>query len=105
MALPGFMPNIGNAFGQTRGDNLMAPGLDFAFGLSGDSYLEKARENGWLLMSESVATPATTNRTEDLQLRMTLEPVKNFKIDLNASRTQSTSKSIPKRNSIPIRSS
>ena len=94
MALPGFMPNIGNAFGQTRGDNLMAPGLDFAFGLSGDSYLEKARENGWLLMSESVATPATTNRTEDLQLRMTLEPVKNFKIDLNASRTQSTSKSI-----------
>jgi cell surface protein SprA len=94
MALPGFLPNVGNAFGQSRGSSLMAPGLDFAFGLIGDSYIEKARENNWLLMRDSVATPATTNKTEDLQLRMTLEPVKNFKIDLNASRTMTTGKSI-----------
>ncbi len=94
MALPGFMPNIGDMLGQTRRTNAMAPGLDFAFGLAGDSYINKARDNNWLLMSDSVATPATTNKTEDLQIRMTLEPVKNFKIDLNASRTQTTAKSI-----------
>ncbi|MCR5130032.1 MAG: cell surface protein SprA [Prevotella sp.] len=94
MSLPGFLPNVGDAFGQSRGSSLLSPGLDFAFGLIGDSYIEKARENGWLLMSDSVATPATTSKTEDLQLRMTLEPVKNFKIDLNASRTMTTSKSI-----------
>ena len=72
----------------------MAPGLDYAFGFVGDSYIEKARENNWLLMSDSVATPATSNKTEDLQLRMTVEPVKNFKIDLNAARTQTTAKSV-----------
>ena len=93
MSLPGFMPTVGKAFGQRSGDAL-APGLDFAFGLTGDSYIERARERGWLLSNDSVATPATTNRTQDLQLRMTLEPVNNLKIDLNASRTVTTAKSI-----------
>ena len=94
LALPGFMPNVGDAFGQSRGTGVLSPGLDFAFGMVDDSYITKAQERGWLLMSESVATPATTNRTEDLQIRTTLEPVKNFKIDLNASRTQTKTKSI-----------
>lgn len=94
MALPGFMPTVGDAFGQTRGQGAMSPGLDFAFGFVDDSYIEKARQNDWLLINDSVATPATTNLTEDLQLRATLEPFKNFKIDLNASRTQTTSKSV-----------
>ena len=94
MSLPGFMPTIGKAFGQKNAANAMAPGLDFAFGFIDDSYIDKANRNDWLLINDSVATPATTNKTEDLQLRTTLEPVKNFKIDLNASRTQTTSKSI-----------
>ena len=94
MALPGFMPSVGNAFGQSRNNGLLSPGLDFAFGLTGDDFIEKARENNWLLVNENVATPATTNKTEDLQLRMTVEPVKNFKIDLNASRTMTTGRSV-----------
>lgn len=94
MSLPGFMPTVGDAFGQTRGAGALSPGLDFAFGLIGDSYIQRARDNNWLLINDSVATPATTNKTEDLQLRMTLEPIKNFKIDLNASRTMTTAKSI-----------
>ena len=93
MALPGFLPMIGNAFGQRRGD-LMSPGLDFAFGMVGEGYLNKAVENNWLLMSDSIATPATTNSTKDLQLRMTLEPVRDLKIDLNASHTQNKARSI-----------
>ena len=92
MYLPGFMPNVGDVFGQRSGGT-MAPGLDFAFGFVDDSYIEKSAERGWLLMNDSVA-PATTSLTEDLQLRMTLEPVKNLKIDLNASRTETKSKSI-----------
>ena len=94
LSLPGFLPNIGKAFGQTNKTSVLSPGLDYAFGFIGDSYIERARENNWLLMNESVATPATTSKTEDLQMRMTLEPVKNFKIDLNASRTMTTSKSV-----------
>lgn len=94
MALPGFKPMIGNIFGQRSGMGAMSPGLDFAFGFIGDSYIDKARENGWLLMNDSLATPATINRTEDLQLRATLEPVRNFKIDLNASRAMTTARSV-----------
>ena len=94
MALPGFMPTVGDAFGQTRGMGAMSPGLDFAFGLIDDDYIGKARDNNWLLMNDSVATPATTNQTEDLQIRMTLEPFKDFKIDLTASRMKTTSRSI-----------
>ena len=93
MTLPGFMPNVGDAFGQQTG-GVMAPGLDFAFGLAGDGYLDKARDNGWLLMNDSVATPYTSSTTEDLQLRATLEPVRDLKIDLNASRTMNRAQSV-----------
>ena len=94
MSLPGFMPTIGDAFGQTRQNGIMAPGLDFAFGVIDDDYIGKARDNRWLLVSDSIATPATTNKTEDLQLRATLEPIRDLKIDFNASRTETVSKSI-----------
>ncbi len=94
MSLPGFMPNIGDAFGQTRGSHVLSPGLDFAFGFVGDGYIEKAKRNDWLLMSDSVATPASTNLTEDLQIRATLEPIKNLKIDLTASRAETKAKSV-----------
>lgn len=96
LVLPGFMPNVGDIFGQRTG-GVMRPGLDFAFGMVGDSYIEKARGNGWLLGSEggdSIATPATTSTSQDLQVKMTLEPIRNLKIDLNMSRTKTTAKSI-----------
>ena len=93
MALPGFIPNIGDAFGQRTG-SVLSPGLDFAFGMVGDGYLQKAYDNGWLLCNDSVATPATTNSSEDLQVRMTLEPVRDLKIDLNASRTVNKARSV-----------
>ena len=95
MSLPGFMPNVGDAFGQRTGD-ILSPGLDFAFGFIDDGYLDKAARNGWLLNNDSVATSihAATSRTEDLQLRVTLEPVRDLKIDLTASRTETVAKNI-----------
>ncbi len=93
MSIPGFMPNIGDAFGQRTG-GVMAPGLGFAFGMVDDSYLQKAHDNGWLFNIDSIATPATTNLTTDLQIRATLEPVRDLKIDLNASRTETKARSI-----------
>ena len=93
MSLPGFIPNVGDAFGQRTG-SVLSPGLDFAFGLAGEGYIQKALDNDWLLCNDSVATPATTSQTEDLQLKATLEPVRDLKIDLSASRTMTRSKSI-----------
>ncbi len=93
LTLPGFLPSVGDAFGQKKVGQ-MAPGLDFAFGMVGDDYIKKARNNDWLLCNDSIATPATTSRTDNLTLRATLEPVKDFKIDLSAARTKTTQKSI-----------
>lgn len=93
LTLPGFLPSVGDAFGQKKVGQ-MAPGLDFAFGMVGNDYIEKARTNDWLLCNDSIATPATTSRTDNLTLRATLEPVKDFKIDLSATRTKTTQKSI-----------
>ena len=93
MSISGFRPEIGDMLGQTKGASGFAPGLDFAFGMTGDSYINKALDNGWLV-SDSVVSPATTNAQEDLQIRMTLEPVRDLKIDLNAGRTRNKSNQI-----------
>ena len=95
LALPGFMPNVGDMLGQHKGLNgAMQPGLDFAFGFIGDSYIDKAKENHWLLNSDSVSTPAAINAAEDFQLKASLEPLPELQIDLNASRTMNRAKSI-----------
>ena len=93
MSLPGFMPNVGDFFGQNSRGSL-TPGLDFAFGLTGDSYIRRASEKGWLLDNDSVSNPATTNRNNDLQITALLEPISGLKIDLVATRTMSKAKSI-----------
>ena len=84
MSLPGFMPNT-QMFGQNNTSGLLAPGLDFAFGLTGDSYLYKAMGNGWLLSGDSIAHTASSTASEDLQIKMTIEPFRDIKIDANAS--------------------
>ena len=94
LSLPGFTPNIGDMFGQRKTAMGLTPGLDFAFGLVGDGYIDRAQNNGWLLNNDSVATPATSSSTEDLQIKATLEPLPDLKIDLNASRTVNSAKSI-----------
>ena len=94
MSLPGFLPNVGDMLGQCTGGGMMSPGLDFAFGMTGDSYIDKANERGWLLNNDSISTPATTNAMEDLQIKAVLEPIPDLKIDLNASRTMNSNKSI-----------
>lgn len=87
LSVPGFLPNIGDIFGQQNGNNGFAPGLKFAFGMVDDSYVDHAVRQGWLMQSDSVITPATSNLGEDLQIRASLEPFTDVKIELNASRS------------------
>lgn len=95
MNLPGFMPNVGDFFGQNnQGLGGMKPGLDFAFGLIDDHYIDRARQNGWLLDNDSVSTPATTNLNDNLLISATVEPLEGLKIDLTANRTTARSRSI-----------
>jgi len=94
LSLPGFLPNVGDMLGQRRSGGVFQPGLDFAFGTISDSYISRAKDKGWLLCADSVSTPATTSRTEDLQIKASLEPFSDFKIDLSMSRTSNRSQSI-----------
>ncbi|MEG1546395.1 MAG: cell surface protein SprA, partial [Bacteroides sp.] len=92
--LPGFLPEVGDMLGQKKNGGVFAPGLDFAFGMQNDNYINKAARNNWLINNDSIINPALTNAMEDLQVRVVLEPFRDFKIDLNASRTVNKSRSI-----------
>ena len=94
MLLPGFMPNVGDMLGQNKSGGALAPGLDFAFGLMGDGYIDKAIDHDWMLQNDNVSTPATINMSKDLQIRAVLEPIRDLKIDLSAARTDNRAKSV-----------
>ena len=94
MLLPGFMPNIGDVFGQTRSTGVMSPGLDFAFGMIDDSYIDKAMDNHWLLKNDTVTTPASISTSRDVQIRAVVEPIRDLKIDLNAAHTDNHARTI-----------
>ncbi|MBO4956168.1 MAG: cell surface protein SprA, partial [Muribaculaceae bacterium] len=49
LSIPLFMPDVGNIFGQSRSYGPMSPGLDFAFGFVDESYIDRAKERGWLM--------------------------------------------------------
>lgn len=94
MTLPGFMPTVGNAFGQTHSMSALSPGLGFAFGMTGDGYVQHAADKGWLMMADSIATPASSTSSENLQVKMTVEPVKDLKIDLTGTRVVNKARSV-----------
>ncbi|MBR5847990.1 MAG: cell surface protein SprA [Bacteroidaceae bacterium] len=94
MSLPGFMPNVGDVLGQNKLGGTYAPGLDFAFGLTDDSYLKRAYDKGWLLCSDSVAVQAASSAAENMQVKFMLEPFTDVKIDLNADWARNKSRNI-----------
>ena len=93
LTLPGFAPQAG-FMGQTRYNDLYAPGFDFAFGFFDDSFVEKAKSNGWLSGDTTVVQPASRTMTSDFDVKVSLEPFPGFKIQLNGKRYAAESSSI-----------
>lgn len=92
--LPGFFPE-GKYFGQQDfGNGLMAPGIPFSFGYFDENTLPTAIANGWMNMSDSVVSPATTAATSDFDFKASLEPIGGLKIDINAKRYEASNTSI-----------
>jgi cell surface protein SprA len=89
LSVPLYRPDVGAAFGQSGNYGPMAPGLDFAFGLADESYITKAKERGWLLCDDGQTSPATWTRSNELNIELTLEPIKGLKIVLTSNRTDS----------------
>jgi cell surface protein SprA len=89
MMIPGFRPDVGDFFGQKNSPFGYSPGLDFAFGLTGDSYIEKATENDWLIKNIDNPTPAMSDLTKTFNFTALLEPFVGMKINLKAARSSS----------------
>ncbi len=80
----GFNPSVGNFLGQSRYDATVLPGFGFAFGLrGGESFIDKANQNNWLIKNENNITPAIYNYTRNLRMDATIEPIIGLKIDFN----------------------
>ena len=94
LSLPQFMPEVGDIFGQTGHYDVMAPGLDFAFGFTDDSYIQKAKNRGWLLCDETQTSPALYSKTSEFNLEIGLEPVRGLKITLTNNRTDNRTNQI-----------
>ena len=86
--LPSFRPNSGDFFGQGNSEaNGLTPGLGFAFGFEGGmDFTEKAIANNWLIVNDSLTTPAVYNRTTDFSYQAVLEPLPGLKINLTGTR-------------------
>ncbi len=94
MSLPLFLPDVGNMLGQTRSWGPMAPGLDFAFGFTDESYVDKAMQRGWLMTDGEQNSPAMYSRTNEFNIEIVLEPIKGLKMQLTGNRTDNRTRQI-----------
>ncbi len=81
--LPGFMPEPG-AMGNNWG--MDAPGMAFIFGAQPDGP-DYFNQEGWLSQSTKLNTAYGKNHNESFNMRATLEPFKDFKVDITIDRT------------------
>lgn len=94
LSLPLYNPEVGNIFGQSNSYGPMAPGLDFAFGFVDETYVDKARERGWLIIDDEQTSPAVWSKTNELNVELTLEPLRGLKIQLTSNRTDNRTNQI-----------
>lgn len=91
--LPLYAPTVGNVFGQSLSYGPMAPGLGFAFGFEGESFIRKALDRGWLITNDGQTSPSVFSRTTELAIEGNVELFKGFKIQLTLNRTDNRSTS------------
>lgn len=85
-SLPGFRPTPTYVGINT---DLNAPGLPFILGDQDPNIRKVAAENGWLGRSRLQNQPFTQVMTENLTARLTLEPVRDMRIQLDAKMSSS----------------
>jgi len=93
MVLPGLNTQPG-FLGQENTLNGMSPGYKFVFGLTDDNTIVDAQKNGWLSNDSTIVNPATRAFTSDLDIKVSVEPIAGFKIDLSAKRYMARNTSI-----------
>lgn len=96
MSLPGYKPRT-QVLGY--GFDFEGPGTGFLFGQQDNfgpdklDYPVYAAQQGWLVQTASLFTPYTKGTSENLNLRASLEPFPDVRVELTASRTYSLNSS------------
>jgi cell surface protein SprA len=85
--LPGFLPEP-NLFGMDKGWN--TPGWGFILGQQDPDLRFKAAKEGWMSTSEEQSALYSQVQTKDMGLRASIEPSTDFKIQLDAKKTSSS---------------
>ncbi|MGV3507809.1 MAG: cell surface protein SprA [Sphingobacteriaceae bacterium] len=83
--LPGYLPQT-KILGYDFDAN--APGWGFIFGSQQD-IRQKAISNGWITRDSLMNQSYFNNKKEDLSLRGTIEPIRDLRIELTATKSQS----------------
>ncbi len=85
-AVPGFYPRP-QFFGQNFNNG--GPGFDFIFGMQDPNFRFKAAENGWISKDPRIVSPYIQNYQEAITARALIEPIEDFRIEINASKNYS----------------
>lgn len=92
--LPGFTP-VPKFMGFD--ESWDAPGLAFLLGSQNPNILDKAQANGWLAQTDLQNQPFLQTRQNQISIKTDLEPIKDFKITLEASQSNNYSYSEQRR--------
>jgi len=85
--LPGYMPRT-NILGMSTSDGSYAPGIPFIMGYQNKNFVKDiAIKNGWMSTSPYLNSPVLMTYNESLNVRGIVEPIRDFKIELTATRT------------------
>jgi cell surface protein SprA len=86
--LPGFTKTP-RLFGLD--ENWSSPGYGFIFGEQDPDIASNAARNGWLTKNINLTAPFAQTQTSEINLKANLEPSSDFKIQLDARKTSTTS--------------
>lgn len=93
--LPGYRPTI---FAAGMSPGFEAPGFGFItgqqtdFGENDTTFQAFAAQNNWLVKEENLNSYVSNTYTENLNINASLEPFKDFRVNLTASRNQAINK-------------
>lgn len=92
MLLPGYKPQT-KMMGLSNYMGVTAPGWPFVLGYQDESFPYEAARNGWLSKDTTINNPFMINRTQSVNLRISIEPIPDFRIELTGLRTIARNKS------------
>ena len=84
--LPGYEPRT-KFLGLIDEGSSFAPGFNFIAGGQNRDFAKNAGNKGWLSRDTTLNSPYIMTHNENINLRSSIEPINNFRIDVTASRS------------------